>query len=423
MSGEVTAPAGEARELLHRVAGSAQFQKSKRLRDLLLYVGERSLRDPQCILREQEIGVDVLGRAPDYDTSHDTLVRVQVSQLRKKLQEYFAGEGSHEPLIIEIPKGSYVPVFRARSAETKNETVEGEQYPSVTTFRRAIPWQIAAPIAVIVVLLAVVAWLGISRQRQERGLSNGPTVEAFWRQCFGNGQPTNLIMSDVSLIEFQNALGQPILLTDYEVKDFERIAQLYVKDRTRREMAMVNVHRVSTSVSDVQVARDFGLIAFQEKMPLAILSARDASTQLVSTENAILLGSRRANPWVGLFEEQLNFRTQYQEAPPAARFVNTAPQKGEEPFYEAVWRQHGYCRVAFLPSPRKAGSVLLISGTDVISSEAGGRFVTTEESLRELRKSLGVRDGEPFPHFEVLLKTRVVNNNIPWFEVVAYRRK
>src|SRR4051794_13826764 len=95
MAGDVTATGEGTRELLHRVAGSAQFQKSKRLRDLLLYVGERSLHDPQCILREQEIGVDVLGRPPDYDTSHDTLVRVQVSQLRKKLQEYFAVEGIH----------------------------------------------------------------------------------------------------------------------------------------------------------------------------------------------------------------------------------------------------------------------------------------------------------------------------------------
>jgi len=56
----------------------------------------------------------VLGRPPDYDTSHDTLVRVLVSQLRKKLHEHFATDGRDEPVIVEIPKGSYVPVFRPR---------------------------------------------------------------------------------------------------------------------------------------------------------------------------------------------------------------------------------------------------------------------------------------------------------------------
>jgi hypothetical protein len=40
---------------------------------------------------------------------------VQISQLRKKLQEHFSEEGRDEPLIIEIPKGNYVPVFRPRT--------------------------------------------------------------------------------------------------------------------------------------------------------------------------------------------------------------------------------------------------------------------------------------------------------------------
>jgi hypothetical protein len=49
--------------------------------------------------------------------------------------------------------------------------------------------------------------------------------------------------------------------------------------------------------------------------------------------------------------------------------------------------------------------VLLISGTDVVSTEAGARFVTSEDSVRQLRQKLALRPGEPFPHFEVLLKT------------------
>src|SRR6185437_8958638 len=115
MSDNPVAMALEPRELLDRIASSAPFQRSKRLRELLQYLGERALKDPTCTLREQEIGVDVLGRPSDYDTSHDTLVRVLVSQLRKKLQEYFATEGHGEPVVIEIPKGSYLPVFRPRA--------------------------------------------------------------------------------------------------------------------------------------------------------------------------------------------------------------------------------------------------------------------------------------------------------------------
>ena len=125
MQDAVSSPSVRDKELLYRVANSPQFLKSKRLRELLLYLGDRALKDPNCVLREQEIGVDVLGRPANYDTSHDTLVRVLVSHLRKKLQEHFAGEGKDEALIIEVPKGSYLPVFRPRGPENGHaETAE-----------------------------------------------------------------------------------------------------------------------------------------------------------------------------------------------------------------------------------------------------------------------------------------------------------
>ena len=104
----------------------------------------------------------------------------------------------------------------------------------------------------------------------------------------------------------------------------------------RRALAGEFVGRVTTAVSDVHAARDFGVIASECHLPLAIVSARDVSSEVVSSMNTVLLGSWRANPWVGLFEDQLNFRTDYyQETPAAMRFVNRTPQAGEQAFYPA----------------------------------------------------------------------------------------
>ena len=64
---------------------------------------------------------------------------------------------------------------------------------------------------------------------------------------------------------------------------------------------------------------------------------------------------------------------------------------------------------------------MLISGSDVISTEAGGRFVTSEDSMRQLRQKLGLKSSESIPYFEVLLHAKIVNNTVPWFELVAYR--
>jgi hypothetical protein len=398
------------------VASAPSFQRSKRLRDLLLYLGERSLHDPACILREQEIGTDVLGRPADYDTSHDTLVRVQVSQLRKKLQEHFGAEGRDEPLVIEIPKGSYVPVFRQR-AEALLET-EPAHVPSQPRLKETPPHRLLLFGIIIGLAVMGLAWW-LSGRGQEAG--GRPGVSEFWRQLFGNGQATYAVLSDVTLIEFEKLIGRSVPLSEYETHEFDRLAELYIAEPTQRALAREFVNRVTTSVSDVQAARDFGVLAAGLRLPLNLLSARDLSSSVISSQNTILLGSRRANPWVGLFENQMSFQTDYQETPPSMRFLNRSPLPGEQPAYEAEWRRYGYCRVTYLPNPKRTGNVLVISGSDVISTEAGARFVTSEDSIRQLRQKLGLQPGAPIPHFEVLLKTQVVNNSIPWFELVAFR--
>ncbi len=422
MAGNTVAPTAELRELLGRVASSPQFQKSKRLRELLLYLGERALTDPNRILREQEIGVEVLGRPANYDTSHDTLVRVLISQLRKKLQDYFTGEGRDEPYILEIPKGNYLPVVRLREAES--ETAESlEEMPAPP---RARAWARRVGVGALVVLgAAAVLWPAyevLARHVAWRNTAR-PNVEAFWSQLFDNGQATYVVLSDVSLIEFEKLMGGPIHLSEYEAHEFDRLADS-IQDPVSRALAREFVNRVTTSVSDVQVARDFGVLAAARHLPLNLISARDATSPLISSMNTVLLGSRRANPWINLFEDQLNFQTDYyQESPPAMRFVNRSPLPGEQASYPAEWRHTGYCRVASLPNPRHTGNVLLISGSDVISTEAGGRFVASEDSMRQLRQKLGVKPGRPMPPFEVLLRTRIVNSTVPSFEMVSARAR
>ena len=412
-----TTPTG-SRELLLRVAGSPLFEKSRRLRELLLYLGDRGLRDPDCDLREQDIGVEVLGRPPDYDTSHDTLVRVQISHLRKKLQEYFATTGRDEPLIIDIPKGRYVPVFRHR-AEVPPE-VQHEK-------AGAHPLKPALAGMVIGLSLMGTAWaiFPAMKHRVEAGRpeigAERASVDAFWRQLFGNGQATYLVLSDVTLIEFENFIGRSVPLSEYEAHEFDRLADHYIADPTRRALAKRFMDRVTTSVSDVQVARDLGVLAAGKHAELNVISARDLSSPLVSSQNVILLGSWRANPWVGLFEDRMAFQTDYQETPSSVRFINRAPLASEPASFQAEWRRYGYCRVTYMPNANHTGNVLVISGSDVISTQAGGRFVTSEESMLDLRQRLGLKPGVAMPHFEILLRTRIINSTVASFELVAYR--
>ncbi len=87
------------------------------LNTLRLACNQSTNRDPVVAYEEAEIRTAVFGRSPDADDPEDTLVRVQASQLRKRLQVYFATEGADEPTVIEVPKGSYSPVFKPRPPE------------------------------------------------------------------------------------------------------------------------------------------------------------------------------------------------------------------------------------------------------------------------------------------------------------------
>src|SRR5580658_6231876 len=106
----------ERRALIERVAAGEQFSRSARLRDFLLYVGRQSLKEGCPEIHEQEIGAKVFGRPISYDRSADNIVRVNATELRKRIESYFESNAAHEPLVFEIPRGAYRLVFRRRPA-------------------------------------------------------------------------------------------------------------------------------------------------------------------------------------------------------------------------------------------------------------------------------------------------------------------
>ena len=57
------------------------------------------------------IGIEVFGRKPDYNPKQDAIVRTEAGRLRARISEYYTDEGKADPLILEVPKGGYVPVL------------------------------------------------------------------------------------------------------------------------------------------------------------------------------------------------------------------------------------------------------------------------------------------------------------------------
>src|SRR5580698_9127941 len=105
-------PEEAIREELARVLSSHEFRTSKRSQDFLRYAVENTLNGHTDLLKERTIGIEVFGRSTSYEPSDDATVRVKAGDVRKRLGLYYSEIGSHNPVRIDLPAGTYVPEFR-----------------------------------------------------------------------------------------------------------------------------------------------------------------------------------------------------------------------------------------------------------------------------------------------------------------------
>jgi TolB-like protein len=103
------------KEQLDRILAFPAFKNSGILTSFLQFVIDETLAGRERDIKEYSIGIKVLTRNADFNPQLDAIVRIHAGRLRRALKEYYYEQGADDPIIIEIPKGSYVPVFQSRS--------------------------------------------------------------------------------------------------------------------------------------------------------------------------------------------------------------------------------------------------------------------------------------------------------------------
>ncbi|HVG84837.1 MAG TPA: tetratricopeptide repeat protein [Vicinamibacterales bacterium] len=106
-----------ARQQLDRILGSRTFQPVERLKRFLTFVVTETLDGRGDQLKEYVIAVQVFGKEESFDPRTDPLVRVQARRLRARLERYYRDEGSHDELMLELPKGGYTPTIKPRDRD------------------------------------------------------------------------------------------------------------------------------------------------------------------------------------------------------------------------------------------------------------------------------------------------------------------
>lgn len=118
----------EIRVALSRILDSASFAQAGRASGFLRYVVEETLAGRSDRLKGLTIAVDVFERPADFDAQSDPLVRVEASRLRRRLLEYYAGEGREDPVRISLTRGSYIPAFRHTARGPRATDDRGRQF-------------------------------------------------------------------------------------------------------------------------------------------------------------------------------------------------------------------------------------------------------------------------------------------------------
>lgn len=427
---EPEASIDERRALIDRIAASSQFRRSARLRDFLLYVGHRSLKKNSGEIHEQEIGEKVFGRSASYDRGHDNIVRVNATELRKRIEAYFAGEGAEEQLLLAIPRGSYKPIFYRRSqAGVIDATAAAADLPpfASTEAPASIPggrsWLVPflAGLSLLLAILCAVLWLQMRSARQQTDLHySKPSVAAFWKKFAGTTQEVDLVLPDGAVSISEEMTGTSMSLSDYIDHEYARPAQLQTigPDRVADLRTIFN-HNLVT-LGDFHAAQQF--LALKPLGPsLNLTLARFYSADSIKRNNLVLIGGKKANPWVQLFDEQLNFSVDYDTKHWQSFIANRHPRPGEQAEYLAQMSRNafaGYSVVDYISNPGKTGNVLIIAGTDSDATAAAAEFLTSEERLKSLTETLHSKE---LPHFELLLKTARLSGASFNAEVLAYR--
>ena len=425
------------KELVTRVVSSSLICKSARLTDLFLYLCNRVLDESIDDIHELEVGHKVFGRPEHYDTATDNIVRVHASLLRKRLAEHFQTEGINEPLVIEIPRGNYAPIFRKRAplpavavlpelhealVLQRGQTLlasngsSGQQLltGSSNQLRKTIPpWTlwVTGLLALGFACLSAFQLVRSLNQKPDAGkqILAGVAVRQFWSAIFLQDASTQIVLDDASLDFYQEATGHPIALAEYFDRSYVYPAE-EVAATAHLDPKLVHsfLLKRQSNFADVNLVGRLSQTAAALGSGANIGFARDFSFRQLKSGNMILLGTRQSNPWIQSFDSNLTLRWKYDSALDGnyPMDISTSPSEADKfrSSADGLKAHEGYAGIAFLPNLGGTGNVLIISGTGGAAVRAALEFLNDETAISQLRSSLKPRDKDSFPYFEILIR-------------------
>jgi hypothetical protein len=400
---------------IDKLINSHTLRGSESLCKLLRYLAEHTLDHPNVALKEYQIATEVLGRSGGFDPQNDSTVRVQAGRLRLKLADYYAHEGPDDPVVVELPKGSYALTFQVR-------TPSG-QLPATLTLERGKGksdgggsnrgWAVAVGALSVLLLasLATSAVLWAARSKSQAGAKErAPAVyQIFWSRFTVAPEPPWVIFSNA------NFVGRPQTNMRY-----------FNPSTDSREAVLDHYTGVGEVLAIHELDRVFGLLNRQLRVKRGALFSLDD----VRNNDLIFIGSPAENLTLLEIPGTQEFVFQRVDSGPRkgdVGVVNVHPAAGESQAFLASPNSQSvsedYAIVALKPGLDPAHSMLILAGTTTVGTQAAAEYVCREDSLAQLLQRLGVSKAADLKPFEALLRVEVKHGVPVITDLVAVRKR
>jgi hypothetical protein len=416
---------------LEEVLSSDQFRNSRRCRLFLRYVTEKALKGEFDSLKERVLGVEVFGRDSMFDTDRDSIVRVAANDVRKRLRDYYR-LNPDRPVKIELPRGIYIPEIKL-AWPNDNTIVPVENHvpamviPSTETFETGaaalrvgwgLAWKKGLSAAGVLGLTCVLVgfWFHNRKNTQSQQISK----LLPWSVLLKPGKPVAVVVADANLVMRKVRLKADLPLEVYSQHGFA-----YAQDVHGAFGNYLNAIPLTT-IADANLAARIGEVAAtagssaQVKYP-----SRINISDLKGNEPVVLLGSATANPWVQLWNGQMNFQLVHDFDSGREICINRHPGPGEPEAYVPHRNPNGisqaYAVIALEPNLAGEASVMLIAGTSTEGTEAAGEFVTDRSRLLDELKRVNILDDTKVQRFELVIETSFLSASSAQCTVVAAR--
>ncbi len=399
-----------------RIAGSSQLRGAESLCRLLQYLAKHTLDHPGVPLKEYQIATEVLGRSADFDPQADSVVRVQAGRLRSKLAEYYGSDGAGDPVVIELPKGSYALSIHLRTAQELHPravipTPSGWKAAAVKVV--SSPWALTVLAVLFVAVLIGAGWLLASLRLNEPGAAIEGEVppaafQEFWKPFLGPQGPW-VIFSNAAFI------GRPEIGMRYY--DPAKDAAREIWDHYTGVGEVLAVHNLD------QV---FAMLQHRIRVKRGSLFTLDEA----QNNDLIFVGSPSENLTLLDIPNTQEFVFRRVAAGPrkgdlALVDLHPAPGKQSEflasPSTSPLTEDYSVIGLAPGLDPKK--SVLILAGTTTFGTEAAVEYLCRQSSLEELLSKLPKTKTNEVRPFEALLRVKIARGVPVETQLLAVRKR